>query len=141
MAISRGGECYSRRQWAEVRLAGWMYDHPDAGASELRDATLKISREVWNQFYAPVLGGKDSVLLGIYSHMISYPLYLFNYPLGRLVAFQIEKHVKSSGKLGPEFERMAKYGAVTPDLWMKNATGAPVGARSLLRATEAALAR
>ena len=88
-----------------------------------------------------MLGGKDSLLLGIYSHMINYPLYLFNYPLGHLIAFQIEEHMKKAGTLGPEFERMAKFGAVTPDLWMENATGAPVGAGPLLRATEAALQR
>jgi hypothetical protein len=73
--------------------------------------------------------------------MINYPLYLFNYPLGHLIAFQIEEHMKKTGKLGPEFERMAKHGAVTPDLWMENATGAPVGAGPLLRATEKALRR
>ena len=49
--------------------------------------------------------------------------------------------MKKAGKLGPEFERMARYGAVTPDLWMQNATGAPVSAGPLLRATEAALKR
>ena len=88
-----------------------------------------------------MLGGKDSVLLGIYSHMINYPLYLFNYPLGHLIAFQIEEHMKKAGKLGPEFERMARTGAVTPDLWMETATGAPVSAGPLLRATEQALRR
>ena len=31
-------------------------------------------------------------------------------------------------------------GALTPDVWMTNATGAPVSAGPLLRATEAALA-
>jgi hypothetical protein len=100
---------------------------------------VKIAKEVWNKYCAPVLGGKDSPLLGIYSHMISYPLYLCNYPLGHLIAFQIEEKVKKGGKLGAEFERMAKVGAVSPDLWMTNASGEPVGAGPLLRATEAAL--
>jgi hypothetical protein len=125
----------------DIAVWHWMYDHPNATPRALREATMKTAREVWNRYYAPVLGGKDSVLLGIYSHMINYPLYLFNYPLGHLIAFQIEEHVKKKGKLGPEFERMASYGAVTPDLWMEHATGAPVSAAPLLRATEAALAR
>jgi hypothetical protein len=47
--------------------------------------------------------------------------------------------VKQAGKLGPEFERMAKQGAILPDLWMEGASGAPVSAGPLLRATEAAL--
>ena len=135
--------------WQTMEIAGvalvdiavwhWMYEHPRATPRALREATMTIARQVWNQYYAPVLGGKDSVLLGIYSHMINYPLYLFNYPLGHLIAFQIEEHVKKSGKLGSEFERMARFGAVTPDLWMKHATGAPVSAAPLLRAAEAAL--
>ena len=39
---------------------------------------------------------RTRLLLGIYSHMINYPLYLFNYPLGHLIAFQIEEHVKKT---------------------------------------------
>jgi hypothetical protein len=123
----------------DIAVWRWMYEHPRATTRQLREATVKIAKEVWNKYCAPVLGGKDSPLLGIYSHMISYPLYLFNYPLGHLIAFQIEEKVKKGGKLGAEFERMAKVGAVSPDLWMTNASGEPVGAGPLLRATEAAL--
>ena len=43
-------------------------------------------------------------------------------------------------RFGAEFERAASFGRVTPDLWMQHATGAPVAAEPLLRATEAALA-
>ncbi len=117
----------------------WMYQHPHATPAELREATVAISKARWNRSYAPVLGGKDTPLLGIYSHMVSYPLYLFNYPLGHLIAFQLEEQVRKTGKIGPEIERMTKYGAVTPDLWMKNASGEPVGTGPLLRATAAAL--
>ena len=80
----------------------WMYDHPRASPAELRKATMEISASTWNRYYAPVLGGKDVLLLGVYSHMVSNPLYLFNYPLGHLIAFQIDEHVKKAGKLGPE---------------------------------------
>jgi hypothetical protein len=123
----------------DVAVWHWMYEHPKAKPAEVRDATVKIAKDVWNQYYAPVLGGKDTPLLGIYSHMISYPLYLFNYPLGHLIAFQIEEQVRKAGRLGPEFERMARFGAVSPDLWMVNASGQPVGAGPLLRAAEGAL--
>jgi hypothetical protein len=34
---------------------------------------------------------------------------------------------------------MAKAGNIAPDLWMKNATGSPVGPEALLHATERAL--
>lgn len=123
----------------DIAVWHWMYAHPNASLKELREATLASAREVWNRYYAPVLGGKDSVLLGVYSHMINYPLYLYNYPLGHLIAFQIEEQVKKAGQLGPEFERMARQGAILPDLWMEGASGAPVSAGPLLRATEAAL--
>ena len=117
----------------------WMYDHPDATPAELRDATIEISKNIWNKYYAPVFHKKDVVLLGIYSHMISSVLYLPDYPLGRMIAFQIEEQIVKSGNLGAEFERMAKLGSLSPDVWMTLATGAPVGPQPLLRATETAL--
>lgn len=123
----------------DIAVWHWMYDHPDATPAQLRDAVVQISKDHWKRFYEPVLGGKDTPLLGIYSHMIAYPLYLADYPLGHLIAFQIEEQVKKAGVLGPEFERMARYGSVVPDLWMVNATGSPLSAGPLLRATESAL--
>jgi len=125
----------------DMEVWHWMYAHPDATPAELREAVVGIARDVWNRYFAPVLGGEGSTLLAVYSHMISYPLYLPDYPLGHLIAFQIEEHLKRKGPLGAEFERMATYGAVTPDQWMVHATGAPVSAEPLLRAAEAALRR
>ena len=73
--------------------------------------------------------------------MIDSVLYLPDYPIGHLIAFQIEQQMRQGrGTLGPEFERMAKVGNVAPDIWMEKATGAPVGAKALLTATEKALA-
>ncbi len=119
----------------------WMYDHPNATPAELKDAVVGISKEIWNKYYAPVLGAPDSVLLGIYSHMIAYPMYLPDYPIGHLIALQIEEQVAKTGKLGEEFERMSKFGSVIPDVWMVNASGEPVSAGPLLRGTEKALAK
>jgi hypothetical protein len=136
--------------WGTYEIAGvalvdmavwhWMYDHPRASPKELNEATVQISKDVWNRYYAPVFQKKDVVLLGVYSHMIDAFLYLPDYPLGHLIAFQIEEQMKKSGTIGPEFERMAKMGEVTPDLWMEHATGRPVGAEALLEATQKALA-
>lgn len=123
----------------ETDMWHWLYDHPKATAKELREASVEIAKKYWNQYYAPVLGAPDSALLGIYSHMIGVPLYLPDYPIGHLIAFQIEEHVRKTGKLGPEFERMARMGCVLPDLWMKNATGEPLTAKPLLDAVERAL--
>lgn len=137
--------------WMTYEIAGvalvdmavwhWMYDHPDATPAQLKDATLAICRDLWNRFYAPVFKKKDVVLtLGIYSHMIDSVLYLPDYPIGHLIAFQIEQQMEKSRNLGSEFERMAKIGNVAPDIWMTQATGSPVGPHALLSATEKALA-
>ncbi|WLT31079.1 hypothetical protein [Geothrix sp. PMB-07] len=135
--------------WATYEIAGvglvdtavwhWMYEHPSATPGQLKEAVLAISKEVWNRYYAPVLGQKDCVLLGIYSHMISSFLYLPDYPIGHMIAFQIEHEIEKTGKLGETFERMATQGRLTPDLWMRKATGRPVGPEALLEATEKAL--
>jgi hypothetical protein len=136
--------------WATAEIAAvalvdmevwhWMYAHPDATPAELRQATMRIARDLWNQYYAPVIGQKDVTLLAIYSHMIHRRLYLPDYPIGRMIAFQVEEQMKKAGSVGPEFERMAVMGSVVPDLWMKNASGSPVGPEALLAATEQALA-
>src|SRR5882724_2436116 len=135
--------------WGTYEIAGvalvdmavwhWMYDHPRATPKELNDATVQISKNIWNQYYAPVFHKKDVVLLGIYSHMIDSFLYLPDYPIGHMIAFQIEEQMEKAGNIGSEFERMAIVGSVVPDLWMKKATGAPVGPEALLVATKKAL--
>jgi hypothetical protein len=118
----------------------WMYHHPDASPEQLMHATLEIAKAMWNQYYSPVFRTRDVVLLGIYSHMIDSFLYLPDYPIGHLIAFQIEEQMKKAGNIGGEFERMARMGRIAPDLWMKNATGKAVTAEALLHATERALA-
>ncbi len=112
----------------------WMYEHPEATPSELRQTTMAIARGVWNRYYAPVVGERDCVLLGIYSHMVARNLYLPDYPIGSLIAVQLEEQMAKTGNLGAEFTRMAVFGRVVPDLWMENATGSPVGPDALLAA-------
>ena len=131
--------------WGTYEIAGvalvdmgvwhWMYDHPQATPAELKTATLQIAKDIWNKYYAPVFHKKDVPLLAVYSHMIDAFLYLPDYPMGHMIAFQIEEQMNKSGKVGPEFERMVKPGNIAPDLWMKNATGKPVSADALLEAT------
>ena len=118
-----------------------MYDHPQATPKQLNDATVQIAKDIWNRYYAPIFQKNDVVLLGVYSHMIDSFLYLPDYPIGHLIAIQIEEQMKKAGNIGSEFERMAKLGDVTPDLWMENATGRPVGSDALLQATERALSQ
>jgi hypothetical protein len=135
--------------WATYEISGvalvdmgvwhWMYDHPNTTPQQLKDATLDIGKDIWNRYYAPVFGNRDIVLLAVYSHMIDSFLYLPDYPIGHMIAHQIEEQMKKAGAIGPEVERMARMGRITPDLWMENATGKPVGPEALLAATEKAL--
>jgi hypothetical protein len=118
----------------------WMYAHPNATPAELRDATVEIAARVWNRYYAPIFGARDITLLGVYSHMIDAGLYLPDYPIGRMIAFQIAQKMRASGNLGAEYERMARIGNIAPDLWMTQATGRPVGPETLIEATRKALA-
>ncbi|NND48363.1 MAG: hypothetical protein HKN55_11960 [Woeseiaceae bacterium] len=123
----------------DIGVWHWMYENPEATPAQLKAATLRISTDVWNRYYAPVFGVEDVTLLGIYSHMIHSFLYLPNYPVGGMIAHQIEEQIAKSGDLGAEFERMCRAGNIAPDLWMKNATGQAVGPDALLNATASAL--
>jgi hypothetical protein len=135
--------------WAVYEIAGvalvdmevwhWMYDHPTTTPAQLKTATLDIAKNTWNKYYAPVFRKKDVLLLAIYSHMIDSYMYLPDYPIGHLIAHQIEEQIKKTGSVGKEVERMVKAGCITPDLWMQNATGSHVSADALLEATDRAL--
>ncbi len=93
---------------------------------------------MWNKYYAPVLGGADSPLLAIYSHMIDSPLYLPNYPYGHIIQFQIEQQLR--GKVvADEIMRMYPVGRLTPQHWMRHAVGGPVSIQPLLQAATQAI--
>jgi len=135
--------------WQTFEIAGvslvdmevwhWMYDNPNATPAQLKQAVLAIAKNIWNKYYAPVIGVKDVTLLAVYSHMIHSFLYLPDYPIGHLIAHQIGELMKKSGTIGPEFERTARLGRISPDLWMQQATGSDVGADALIHATENAI--
>lgn len=122
----------------EMRAWNWMYAHPDAKPADLRKATLSVARDVWNRYYAPVFETKDRELLAVYSHMFYHPLYLSDYAIGHIVAFEIADKLRGDN-FGAEFERMARQGRLTPDGWMRGAVGAPVSSRPLLEAARQAL--
>ena len=115
----------------------WLYAHPSATAAELRDAVLATARSVWNQYYAPVLGTPDSPLLAIYSHMLNYPMYLPNYPIGHIIHYQLEEHLAQYGSdaaFAAELQRIYRQGRLTPQAWMQGAVGAPVSVEPILSA-------
>lgn len=134
--------------WAACEIAGvalvdmkvwhWAYEHPEATAESLQAETIKIAKEVWNRYYAPVFKVKDQTVLAIYSHMIDGALYLPDYPLGHIIAFQLQSYLEGK-PLGPEVERIFSAGRIVPQQWMKNAVGEEISVEPLLKATETAL--
>ncbi|MDD3728518.1 MAG: hypothetical protein PHN40_09290, partial [Dysgonamonadaceae bacterium] len=122
----------------DIKVWEWLYANPDATPAQLKEAVMSIAKDVWNSYYADVLGGKDEILLGIYSHMIDYPLYLPNYPMGHLIDFQIEQQVKGKN-MANEVERILTQGSIIPQLWMKGAVGQEISIEPLLNATKEAL--
>jgi oligoendopeptidase F len=117
----------------------WMYKNQDATPAQLKDAVIQIAKDVWNQYYAPVFGQKDVILLAVYSHLIHSGLYVPDYPLGHIIAFQVEEYLKK-GNLAKDMERMCVQGSITPNLWMEKAVGQPISTKPMLDAAERALA-
>jgi hypothetical protein len=60
--------------WATYEIAGvalvdmavwhWMYDHPQSSPQELNQATVQISKDLWNKYYAPSFARMMSSCLG-----------------------------------------------------------------------------
>ena len=121
----------------DMRMWQWLYAHPEADAAALREAVIAIASEVWNQYYAPILGEKDSPLLGIYSHMVGYALYLPAYPIGNLVQYQLDEHLANCAtpeEWAKEYTRIYQQGCLTPDAWMRGAVGKPMSVEPILKA-------
>ena len=115
----------------------WLYSHPDATASELRDAVNSIAKDVWNKYYAPVLGTPDCPLLAVYSHMVNSPMYLPNYPFGHIIEYQLESHLaqcRNKSEFASEIRRIYTLGRLTPQIWMQQAVGSEVSVDPLLEA-------
>lgn len=122
----------------DMNVWKWMYANPNATPAQLKEAVISIAKEVWNKYYAGILGGKDEPILAVYSHMIDSPLYLPNYPMGHLIDFQIEQQVKGKS-LANEFERMYTQGRLVPQVWMKGAVGREISIEPTLNAATEAL--
>lgn len=122
----------------DMRVWKWLYQNPDADAAQLKTAVIQIAKDTWNEFYAPVFGIKDQPILAIYSHIVSYPLYLSYYSYGQIIYFQVEQYIKDKN-FGAEVSRMFALGQLHPQLWMKNAVGSEISIQPILAATDEAL--
>lgn len=122
----------------DIAVWEWMYANPNATPAQLKEAVITEAKKVWNEYYAGILGDKDEPILGIYSHMIDYPLYLSYYPIGHLISFQVEQAMKGKN-MADEMQRMYTQGRIVPQLWMKNAVGKEISTEPLLKAVDEAL--
>ncbi len=122
----------------DIQTWEWLYAHPDATAEQLKEAVIANTKEIWNKYYAPVFGVKDATVLGVYSHMISNPLYLSNYAIGNLIEFQLEAYLKNK-PFANEVERIYMQGRLTPNEWMEQAVGSKLSSRPLLNAAKKAV--
>ena len=126
----------------DMAMWEWLYKNPKASAAQLREAVITIAGDIWNKYYAPLLGEQDCPLLGIYSHMVGYALYLPGYPIGQLVQFQLEEHLakcKTPVEFAKEYSRIYQQGKLTPDAWMRGAVGEPMSVQPILKAVREAL--
>ena len=122
----------------DMKTWKWLYAHPEATAADLKVAVQAITKEVWNTYFSPVFGIKDELILGIYSHMISNPLYLAAYSYGQIIEFQLEEHL--SGKSFPtEIDRIYKQGRLIPQRWMEGAVGSKISVKPILNKLDKAI--
>jgi len=122
----------------DMKAWNWLYKNPEATPEELKDAVISIAKEIWNTYYADVFGIKDQPILAIYSHMIDAALYLPDYPLGHVIAFQVRNYLEGKN-LGEEMERMCALGNIIPQEWMIKAVGTKISPQPLLDAADEAL--
>jgi hypothetical protein len=115
-----------------------LYENPNANAQQVKEATIRIAKEVWNKYYADVFGSTDEPILAIYSHMIEIPLYLSAYPIGHLIDFQLEQQVEGKS-FADEIQRIYQQGRIIPQLWMTGAVGQALSNEPTLTAGQKAV--
>ena len=119
----------------DIRIWKWLYEHPDATPEALKETVVRMAKEIWNDYYAPVFGVRDEPVLAIYSHMVSYPLYLSAYAFGQIIEFQLEQYLNGKD-FAKEIDRIFRLGRLTPNQWMIQATGKPLSVGPLLEAVK-----
>ncbi|MDR2520543.1 MAG: hypothetical protein LBC54_01125 [Bacteroidales bacterium OttesenSCG-928-I14] len=115
----------------DISVWKWIYINPNSTAKQLKNEIIRLSKEIWNKYFASVFGLQDQVILAIYSHMISYPLYLSAYAYGQIIEFQLEQYLDGKD-FAKEIDRMYCIGHLTPTQWMLKATGSTISVLPLL---------
>lgn len=122
----------------DMRVWKWLYENPNASETQLKETVITLAKDIWNSYYAPVYGIRDEPILAVYSHMISYPLYLSAYAYGNIIEFQLEEHLKDK-HFASEIDRIYRIGKLTPNYWMQQAVGSDMDINPMLNAAQTAL--
>ena len=122
----------------EMKSWDWLYQNPDATPAMYKETVIRNAVEIWNKYFAPVIGVNDSPLLAIYSHMVNSPLYLPNYSYGHVIHFQLEEYLKGKD-LAKELDRIFKQGRMTPQQWMMGAVGQKISTQPIINALDGVL--
>ena len=121
----------------EIDVWHWLYAHPERDRRpSCATRPCEIARETWDQLLRAAARRKGHALLGIYSHTIASPLYLFNYVLGHTdrVPGRGARRGQGQGDVRARSSSASRARArSSPDLWMIGATGKPVGAAAAAR--------
>jgi hypothetical protein len=140
MALDNLWSCYEIMgvSLVDINLWKWLYQNPDASALQVKEVTINIAKDIWNKYFSDVFGKKDETILAIYSHMIDNPLYLSAYPIGHLIDFQLEKHIKGK-PFGTEIQKIFEQGRLVPQTWMTGAVGETLSSKPTLEASAKAI--
>jgi hypothetical protein len=65
--------------------------------------------------------------------MIDTPLYLSAYAFGQIIEYQLDQYLEGKD-FATEVERIFSQGRLTPNVWMKQATGSPLTVEPMLEA-------
>ena len=122
----------------ELRTWRWIYENPKADAAALRETVLRISDDVWSEFFADHFGQDPYRILGAYQHMVAHPLYLPDYAIGQMISHQVRAHVRNKD-IAVETKRICSIGRLTPAAWMKVAVGGELSAMPLIKDSERAI--
>ena len=122
----------------DIGIWKWLYANPEADAASLEQAVTNVAMDIWNKYYAPVFGINDQPVFAIYSHIINAPLYLTNYAYGDIIEFQLAEYLEGKD-FATEIERIYSLGRLTPQEWMKEATGNPISVEPIMHATQEAV--
>lgn len=122
----------------DISIWKWIYNHSNATAEQLKNETIRLSKIIWNKYFASTFGIQDQIILAIYSHMISYPLYLSAYAYGQIIEFQLDQHLQDKN-FAKEIIRIYCTGHLTPNHWMIEATGNTISVKPLLKAIQKAI--